>query len=181
MKQPNSGRLSQFFSRSRLNDKHLSHQQGFTLIELMVVVVIVAVVVSVGILSLGRVNQDLASVQKAKVESFLKQVADEAAFKQSLLLVAPDEKGLNLYIKKNFQWQSYSGLETIQWHENFHVDWNLDANLVRQFKLPASGWLMWPSGEVTPGEIRMESKSEDEAQWVVLRWDQGMVFSGTEE
>lgn len=167
---------SQFCSVQVKPYSRFSKQQGFTLIELMVVVVIVAVVVSVGVLSLGRVNSDIGMVQKTKIESFLKQVSDEAAFKQRLLLLSPTEKGLELYQKSNFKWQRYSELETLPWHESFEVDWQLNDVLAQQQNLPAKGWLFWPSGDVSEGTIELSNTAETEVNEIVIQWNSLLQF-----
>jgi len=156
-------------------------QKGFTLIELMVVVVIMSVVVSVGVLSLGRVNQDLADNQKAKVESFFKQVADQSAFSQKLYLVAPDDKGLSVYLFLNAEWLSDESMDTLIWHEGFSVSWELDEHFVQQQNLPRPGWLFWPSGEVVAGKIVLESliseqnDSTSESE-MTINWNESLEF-----
>lgn len=153
------------------------YQQGFTLIELMVVVVIMAVVVSVGVLSLGRINQDLGSSQQAKIESMLKQVQDESAFKQKLFLLVPSEQGLTPYWFVNQQWQAHSEIEPYQWHSGFHREWQINETLTRQQNLPEPGWLFWPSGDVTEGQIKLQLMSEEAGnQPVVIEWNSTLEF-----
>jgi len=157
-------------------------QKGFTLIELMVVVVIMSVVVSVGVLSLGRFNQDLADNQQAKVESYFKQVADQSAFSQKLYLIAPDDKGLSVYRFLNAEWLADESMNTLIWHEGFSVSWELDEQFAQQQNLPRPGWLFWPSGEVVAGKIVLESlisepnisKSDSE---ITINWNEALEFA----
>lgn len=137
--------------------KNTKRQKGFTLIELMVVVVIMSVVVSVGVLSLGRFNQDLADNQQAKIERFFKQVADQSAFSQKLYLISPDDKGLSVYRLINTEWLADESLNKLIWHVGFDVSWELDEHFVQQQNLPRPGWLFWPSGEVVAGQIVLEN------------------------
>ncbi len=156
-------------------------QKGFTLIELMVVVVIMAVVVSVGVVSLGSFNQNLTATEQAKLQSYLKQVSDEAAFKQRLYLLVPDESGLSLYAKINFQWQAEQSIEKFAWHEGFEASWQLDETMVRQQQLPQAGWLFWPSGEVTPGLIKLDMADQNENQTLSVEWDQWLDFKRADD
>ena len=157
-------------------------QKGFTLIELMVVVVIMSVVVSVGVLSLGRFNQDLADNQQAKIESFFKQVADQSAFSQKLYLVAPDDKGLSVYLFLNTEWLADESLNSLIWHEGFSVSWELDEHFTQQQNLPRPGWLFWPSGEVIAGKIVLESlisepnESSNKSE-ITINWNESLEFA----
>ncbi|WEJ62520.1 prepilin-type N-terminal cleavage/methylation domain-containing protein [Thiomicrorhabdus lithotrophica] len=162
--------------------KTVKTQKGFTLIELMVVVVIMSVVVSVGVLSLARFNQDLAENQQAKIESFFKQVADQSAFSQKLYLIAPDDKGLSVYRFLNAEWLADESMDSLIWHEGFRVSWELDEHFVQQQNLPRSGWLFWPSGEVVAGKIVLgnltsepnESASDSE---ITIDWNEALEFA----
>jgi len=157
-------------------------QKGFTLIELMVVVVIMSVVVSVGVLSLGRFNQDLADNQQAKVESFFKQVADQSAFSQKLYLIAPDDKGLSVYRFVNAEWLADESMDSLIWHEGFSVSWELDEHFAQQQNLPRPGWLFWPSGEVVAGKIVLESLTSEPNEStsdseITINWNEALEFS----
>ena len=162
--------------------KTVKTQKGFTLIELMVVVVIMSVVVSVGVLSLARFNQDLAENQQAKIESFFKQVADQSAFSQKLYLIAPDDKGLSVYRFLNAEWLADESMDSLIWHEGFRVSWELDEHFVQQQNLPRSCWLFCPSGEVVAGKIVLgnltsepnESASDSE---ITIDWNEALEFA----
>lgn len=152
-------------------------QRGFTLIELIVVLVIMGVVVSVGVISLGSFNQDLAENQRANIQSLLQQVADQSAFSQKLFLITPDESGLTTYWLKDKKWQVADTLSAMPWQAGFKVDWDVDENLTSQQKLPDPGWLFWPSGEVIPGEIVLTGVSDNSTSLVVtLSWNEALEF-----
>ena len=157
-------------------------QAGFTLIELMVVVVIMAVVVAVGILSLGRLNQDRLQTEQAKIESLLQQVMDEATFKQKLVLMVPDEQGLQFFSQNNYQWQKDSKLSPIKWNANFTIDWDIDNTLISQQSLPKAdgrslqGWLFWPSGEVVAGEITLTMIEQNQETSTSIIWNERLQF-----
>ena len=166
---------------------HVLHKQaGFTLIELMVVVVIMSVVVSVGVLSLGRLNQDLAQDQQAKIESFFTQVADQAAFNQKMYLVAPDNTGLKVFSYQTYQWQPEIEFETFAWHSGFKASWDVDKTFAEQQQLTSPGWVFWPSGDVLPGKILLEAVTQDASisstdglsqNLVTVSWNDALEFN----
>lgn len=161
----------------------LKSQAGFTLIELMVVVVIVAVVVSVAVLSFARVNSDRLQTEKAKMQVLLQQVLDEAAFKQKLILVVPNKAGLRFYSQKAYQWQEEGNLQQVSWPEYLEVDWQLDTRAVNPQILPKEegtvlqGWLFWPNGEVLAGQITFTMLDGGREVSRSLAWDEQLEFS----
>jgi len=160
--------------------KKTTAQSGFTLIELMVVLVVMAVVVSVGIMSFASLNQDAVSSQKNRIQQYLKQVSDEAAFKQKLLLVIPDEKGLTAYSKVNVEWQADAAVESYRWPEHLNAEWVLDETLVERQRLPGAGWMFWPNGDVVEGKIVLQMKADRE-ETASIEWNTLLVFMEPEE
>ncbi|WP_321325763.1 prepilin-type N-terminal cleavage/methylation domain-containing protein [Thiomicrorhabdus sp.] len=160
----------------------LKNQQGFTLIELMVVVVIMSVVVSVGVLSLGRINQDLAENQQAKIESYFKQVADQSAFNQKMYLIAPDDEGLTTYKYVNYEWQPADDIANLAWQNGFEVSWVLDEHFAEQQKLTRPGWVFWPSGDVLSGSITLKNLDTNTGSSATnremkLSWNEALEFT----
>lgn len=160
----------------------LKNQQGFTLIELMVVVVIMSVVVSVGVLSLGRINQDLVENQQAKIESYFKQVADQSAFNQKMYLIAPDDEGLTTYKYVNYEWQTADDIANLAWQKGFDVSWVLDKHFAEQQKITRPGWVFWPSGDVLSGSIILKNldintTSSSPNKKMQLSWNEALEFT----
>ena len=128
-------------------------QQGFTLIELMVVVVIMSVIISVTVLSLSPSEQARVTSQANKIKSYMSLVRDQSAFERKLYLVAPDQSGLTPYVMQQGRWQLAETLEKLSWLEGIQADWELDSSMAQKQQLPKAGWMFWPSGEVVSGEI----------------------------
>ncbi|BCN94326.1 hypothetical protein THMIRHAM_21110 [Thiomicrorhabdus immobilis] len=152
------------------------------MIELMVVVVIMSVVVSVGILSLGRFSQDLLDNQQAKIESYIKQVSDQAVFGQQMYLIVPDAQGLTTYRFNSREWLEDEQLAIFPWHDGFMVSWELDETFVQQQQLPRPGWVFWPSGEAIAGKIHLKILGTDSSDStakteMTLSWDETLVFA----
>lgn len=131
-------------------------QRGFTLIELMVVVVIMAVVLSVGMLSLRPSDSALLNTQQGQLKSLLRLASDHAAFEQTLYLIAPNQEGLTTYVFTDQAWSVSPKVAFLPWQAGLNVEWNTDLTFAQQNQLPQAGWLFWPSGEVLPGEVSMQ-------------------------
>lgn len=163
----------------------IKKQSGFTLIELMVVVVIMAVVVVIGLLSVTRLGQDALQSEVAKLQGVLQQVKDESAFSQSLIIAVPDENGLKFYSHKSFQWIASKSLKPVQWSEKFTMTWQIDEGFISAASLPVTdeqaqqGWLFWPNGEVSTGELSLSLSVQDEQNaetQTVIVWNELLEF-----
>ncbi len=128
-------------------------QKGFTLIELMVVVVIVSVVTSISIMSLGTSDQNKLTTQQNQLKSLLKLVRDQATFDRKLYLIVPDEKGLTTHVFIKNQWKKSSKIEFIAWQPALTVVWEVDESFAQKQQLPDAGWMFWPTGDVLDGAI----------------------------
>ena len=149
-----------------LNQRLLKSQKGFTLIELMVVVVIMSVVVAVGMISMGGNEQATVRAQERSAKALLSYVRDKAAIKQQLFLVAPDETGLTTYFLQAGKWQADASVEPLVWDESLTINWDIDNTaFAKQQNLPKEGWVFWPSGDVLAGTIEMRSKQNNSASF----------------
>jgi len=158
-------------------------QTGFTLIELMVVVVIMSVVVAVGMISMGGNEQATVRAQERSAKALLSYVRDKAAIKQQLFLVAPDEAGLTAYRLTAGKWQTDEGVEPLVWDERLTITWDINNTaFAQQQNLPKPGWVFWPSGDVLAGSIEMSSapnnqtSSLDETSSYSFSWDGLLQF-----
>ncbi|MDM3872567.1 type II secretion system minor pseudopilin GspH [Porticoccus sp. W117] len=98
-----------------IHHRHLSNGQlpisaGFTLVEMLVVVVVIAVLVSVTTLSLGVVEQREFRSEADRLQLALQQAADSALFQQQTHGLHIDTKAGNYWISdhKKGQWQQGS-------------------------------------------------------------------------
>ncbi|WP_319558044.1 pilus assembly FimT family protein [Thiomicrorhabdus sp.] len=151
-------------------------QGGFTLLELMVVVVIMAVVVSIGVLNLGGNEQAQLRAQQKQLQGLLGWARDQATFEQRLFLLQPSEKGIHVWVYRQSNWQESQKIPLTAWQDGVKVEWK-SVGLVRQDG--RLGWLIWPSGEVTPGEIDFSLVSKQEMKEKLV-WD-GLLQWQSEE
>ena len=167
-----------------LNRRLLNLQKGFTLIELMVVVVIMSVVVAVGMISMGGNEQATVRAQERSAKALLSYVRDKAAIKQQLFLVAPEETGLTTYFLTAGKWQVDPSIDPLVWDESLTITWDIDnTTFAQQQNLPKEGWVFWPSGDVLAGSIEMTAVQNKQASGLnkvssySFRWDGLLQFS----
>ena len=151
--------MTQSHLESLVNQTKPIKQMGFTLIELMVVVVIMSIVVAIGVISMGGNEQATLRAQQGSAKALLSFVRDKSTIKQQLYLVAPDEQGLSTYVQKAGKWEIDSEVKALEWQPGVTVDWEVDNRaFAQQQNLPKEGWVFWPSGDVLVGAIVMKPK-----------------------
>ncbi|MCF6254077.1 MAG: prepilin-type N-terminal cleavage/methylation domain-containing protein [Thiomicrorhabdus sp.] len=128
-------------------------QQGFTLIELMVVVVIISVVTSVSVLSLSGGDKSKLTAQQNQLKMLLSLVRDQSTFDRKLYLVVPDEAGLTTYIFAQNKWKKSPKVEFLAWKNGLTVQWSVDKVFAQKQQLPEPGWIFWPTGDVLQGDV----------------------------
>ncbi len=157
-----------------------SKQQGFTLIELMVVVVILAILLSVAIVSLQPNHQAQLRQQTVAFKGSLIAMCDKSAFEQRIYALIPTKKGIEIQKFTKGQWQetslnpnARSGNNNLQWHEAMQVSWQLNEELAKSHGLEQPAWLCWPSGEINAGTITFELNQFTK----VLQWNEILNFT----
>lgn len=136
-------------------------------------VVIVAVLLAAGVISLGgRDNQQQRQIW-TQTQSMLQMACDQAAFNQRVYLVSVSEQGLEAYYRQQGEWQP-AKINKVSWTAEQPKAWTVNEQLTELWQLPEMGWLCWPSGLVSEGEIRMSNSGSATEQ--VLRWDEGLNF-----
>ena len=158
----------------------MSAENGFTLIEVMVVLVIISIVMGVGMLSLNQNEQNQLRVQTNKVKSLLEFVSDLSAFDQKMYLVVPEATGLTAYRSDKGVWEIASKVNAMDWV--VEAEWQTEPSAVQRYELPKPGWVFWPSGEVTPGSISLMTLSQKMQQQEtiepqVIQWNVFLQFS----
>ncbi|MEA3405617.1 MAG: prepilin-type N-terminal cleavage/methylation domain-containing protein [Pseudomonadota bacterium] len=173
---------------TKILTRPVQRQLGFTLIELMVVMMIISVVVSVGMISMGGNEQSTLRAQERSVKALLSYVRDQSALKQQLYLVAADETGLTTYHLVKGRWQQDSTVEVLSWQDGLSVEWEVENSpFTQQQDLPKEGWVFWPSGDVLAGAVFIQSlqskqaTSLDNASSYSFRWNGLLQFTALDE
>lgn len=159
--------------------RKITKQSGFTLIELMIVVVIVGIVAGIGVMSLGA-NDGAKSRQTAKqVQGLLQSAYDQASFKQQVVLVYPDESSEPVTLRSlvwNNAWNKNEHLNDLPLAEGFQYRWEMPESSQASFPIPTKGWLFWPSGETTAGSLIWQAEVGKFKQESILSWTAAMKF-----
>jgi len=158
--------------------------RGFTLIELMVVLVVIAVLIGAATQAFRFGGGDHLRAEAAKIRGLLVTLSDQSSFQGKTFLLTPAEKGLEAWQLEKGEWQVANQIAEHQWLEEFEYRWQVDERLKPRWKLPAEGWLFWPSGEVTEGTIEIASKTDKHedgdplVRW--LEWNSVLTFAEDE-
>ncbi len=152
-------------------------QAGFTLIELMIVLVVLAVVLAVGIVAMTPSKSAVINQQVALVKGGLQQTCDQAAFGQRVFALIPSDKGLSMRYLRQQKWHDFEASKQVSWSEEFKVSWVVDEDVAKQNNLATPGWLCWPSGEVLEGSVTFELDD----YFAKLSWDSFLRFEHKNE
>lgn len=145
-------------------------QKGFTLIEVMIVVVIIGILMSAMVLTIkpkatSQIRQTLLSAKDLMVSA-----CDRAAFEQRVYLIVPSPTQLQIYKHVNQKWQAAEHLGPITWPEGLEVDWQRPETPESTGSLVDTGWRCWPGGEMTPGSLRIrQDGTEQRLKWNEIR------------
>lgn len=145
-------------------EAHRAAQRGFTLLEVMVVVLIIGVMVSFATLSIGsRVNEDKLENEARRAEAIIKLASEEAEVKGIEIGLRFTEGGYRLMtLDSTRQWQDYEltgPLRRRSFSDPFALDLRVEG---RPAVLPPE---LTPEQEKELAEsTTIRSQREDEAQ-----------------
>ncbi|MBN2648009.1 MAG: prepilin-type N-terminal cleavage/methylation domain-containing protein [Thiotrichales bacterium] len=154
-------------------------QSGFTLIELMVVLLVVGILLSAVSLSFRSSDQALTRQQANQIQALFLYAQDQATFTQRTQLVVADDQGLKLYHWRQGEWQADARVKAVSWPATFKVRWQQASPSVERDGLLANGWWILPQGEAQAGEIVWQQGQSSATEGVV--WDTDLVFNQLSE
>ncbi|MCW8988872.1 MAG: type II secretion system minor pseudopilin GspH [Gammaproteobacteria bacterium] len=151
----------------------ISHKNGFTLIELLVVIVLLGIVTSLAVLSMGASGAERKMEEEAKrLHALIKLVREEAIIqakeiameinKQEYLFLEYKEKKWIPLNNKIFQ------ARTINEELDFRVETETELKLVETKKENLLRLYFLSSGEQTPFEIRLNTKDNPQNYYRLL-------------
>ena len=91
------------------------NDNGFTLIEIMIVLVIVAVMSGIVVLSVGAPSNQAFIAEALKVASMLEVIADEAVYSNSVISCSVKEQEFNCMTYKDGGWKDLDVRRLILW------------------------------------------------------------------
>lgn len=161
-------------------------QKGFTLIEIMVVVVIAAILMGAVTMSFPRTGDDLLKEDADRFSALVSLIQDEAILQSRDMALLIGESSYEFYSRSDATWGTYSDKPFVPrtlkggFQSSLYVE-GVPTNLKQQEK-PKPQILVYSSGEMTPftyvlsipnessvtikvnavGTIEQEFKKEDE-------------------
>ncbi|QAB14622.1 prepilin-type N-terminal cleavage/methylation domain-containing protein [Hydrogenovibrio thermophilus] len=160
-----------FLFKGRIEDsKAQGHQKGeqkgFTLIELMVVVVIVAILLTAVVISIQPSESSKVRQQIGAVKGWMQSVCDRATFDQHIYVMMPTQTGMTFARQVKQAWSTPPNARELVWLDGLTVDWQINDATPLQQTLPKPGWLCWPSGEMLGGELQFTlGKTQRTLRW----------------
>lgn len=149
---------------------------GFTLLEVLVVIFIIALTTSLAVVTLGRDDQTLVDQQARQLLEDFSFARDLALNQHRLVGWHPQEQGYQFSLRTSRgQWQAYSsrGLPQRSWQEGVRL---LEQPDVLEFagqnqadSLPAPSLVFFPTGEVTPTTLTLELNNRQRSLQVNAR------------
>jgi len=168
-------------------------EKGFTLIELMVVLVIMAVMLSAVVVSFSPNEQQRLKLMAQKTQDFMQLACDQGAMQQKMVLIEPSEQQLKAWmaqkvatskgeahqslIMPQYRWQSLG--EPLAWPEEVKVDWKLAKDLQSQLALQQNLELE-QSVELVSDSLKAKQAYQKKMQqgwrcWPGGQWDAGQI------
>jgi general secretion pathway protein H len=158
-----------------------SQPTGFTLLELLVVLVIVGITLSFAVLSLGlRSDKDRLSEESRRIAALMQLASEEAVVQGRELALQFDDRSYRFLVLDKNQWQA---IETDEILRERHLPDGLQAELVvegrNQTTATASGRLVYfySSGEVSPFRLNLQD-NQHQYQYHVNGDAQGLIRYG---
>jgi len=152
-----------------LNKKTSS--DGFTLIEIMVVMIIISVILSFATLSIGNAGlaQNLEQ-EKQRLASLLKLASQEAIMQSKEMGISFKTDGYRFYVLQGQEWQAITGGDNIFrpriLPQGLQIDIRLDGEPIIDTSLPQV--LLLSSGEMTPFEVVFWADSDESLRYRLI-------------
>ncbi len=119
-------------------------ERGFTLIEILIVLAIIAIFLSTAVVSIDQINNKRLGNQAHKFKAWLEAVAEESALTGEHIGIKfyPDRRSVVPMVFAEKRWRILSNLKTYTWSDNIEIkvllnDSRADLrgdNLVQRFK-----------------------------------------------
>ncbi|KHD05362.1 hypothetical protein PN36_31980 [Candidatus Thiomargarita nelsonii] len=152
-----------------LNKKTSS--DGFTLIEIMVVMIIISVILSFATLSIGNAGlaQNLEQ-ERQRLASLLKLASQEAIMQSKEMGISFKKDGYRFFVLQAQEWQAITGGDNIfrprTLPQGLQIDIRLDGEPVIDTSLPQV--LLLSSGEMTPFEVIFWADADESLRYRLI-------------
>lgn len=150
-------RRQQQFEKLRLR-RHL--QQGFTLIEILVVMVLLGIVMTIAVISIGNTQSDQLEEDMRRLLQIVRLAHEESIIRQQTLAIkfSPHGYDLQRYEAKSKIWIPVSEpafFQPRELDESYEIKLYQDGISVSLTEEDGGKILMYSSGEMTPFELEV--------------------------
>lgn len=144
-----------------------SSQTGFSLIELLVAIVILAVVISTASLGFGRSEQQRFSSELEQSRQWLAQISTEAILSGALWGVTVSDNELRAYVWTGTQWLEAADIEPFSLPDNIRYSHTVATNDIVGESSPQ--FTFFPTGQIMPAVDIVLSSTDASA---AISWQQ---------
>lgn len=147
-------------------------QQGFTLIEILVVVVIMALMLATATVGFGRGEQQRFISQSQQLQAWLGQVQNEAILTSNIWGVRFDETEAKAYVMAQGSWMASADIETYVLKDAIRI-----SHLLREgddaIDPNKPDVIIMPTGQLLPPGLIQLSSNEAKR---TLTWTSGKIL-----
>ncbi len=144
------------------------HSNGFTLLEIMVVIVIIGIVLTFASLSIGRSTDRVVQEESQRLARLITLAAQEAVLQSRELALQFTPGGYEFVVFDKDQWRRITDDDTLRARrlpEGVRLDINVEGEAVALGKIDAEKPASQPriyllsSGEITPFQLTLQDKA----------------------
>nr|VFK21280.1 MAG: general secretion pathway protein H [Candidatus Kentron sp. LPFa] len=173
------------------------HNNGFTLLELMIVIVIVGIASTMAIASFDFGGSMHIKTEARRLVDLMRLAIDESIITGSNLGFELTSNGYRFFRleydeqgTKNWRVLETDGVLRPRILPDFAIITPMDADSATEVEMPTgegSDDISWPrivflsSGEITPFQLSMSDLNGKEAYRIVGKWDGSVIYSVTEK
>lgn len=142
----------------------LRHQRGFTLLEILVVLVIIGILSGVAAMSFVRADQETLKAEAARLQSTLRHAQDGAIFASEPRGLALYQNGYRLlrFDTQRYQWNALAGEKNYTLPKDLLLSLELEGTPLplpplaeKEKKAPFPAIVFSPQGELTPFSLKV--------------------------
>ncbi len=150
-----------------------SHKKGFTLIELLVVIVLLGIVTSFAVLSMGSASAERKMEEEAKrLHALIKLVQEEAIIQAKEIAMEINKQEYSFFEYKDKKWVPLTNKvfrpRKINNELEFRVETKLESKIFESEESKLLRLYFLSSGEQTPFEMRINVKDQPHPYYRVV-------------
>ncbi|MEN8214818.1 MAG: type II secretion system minor pseudopilin GspH [Pseudomonadota bacterium] len=153
-------------------DMNWRTNDGFTLIEIMVVMIIIGVILSFATLSIGGGLAQNLEQEAQRLASLLKLASQEAIMQSKEMGVSFKTEGYRFHVLQKQEWQTITARDDIFRPRSLplgmQIEIRLDGESIEAGTNNTPQLLLLSSGEMTPFEVIFTAESDDKLRYRLI-------------